>query len=219
MIEDVIFTTPSGFELPAILNRPSASDTLFVLGHASGSTIHIPLMAALSEALSSVRIATLRFEYPYSSDPDFVPFSDIPVDDDEVLIETVKAALEFGIQKCPDLKPFVGGHSNSALMATYADAEAALSAAGVICMGFPLKGDPSRSRHLTRTKAPILLIQGTKDALGRPQEIKEMVSGLGARVELIWIKDATHGFGVEGRELSQVVAEMASAVREFATQI
>jgi len=219
MIEDVNFATPSGFELPAILNHPSGSDTPFVLGHGSGSTIHVPLMAAFSEALSPVKIATLRFEYPYSNDPDFVPFSDMPVDDDEVLIETVKAALEFGMHKCPDLKPLVGGHSISGLMATYADAEAALPAAGIICMGFPRKGDPGRSQHLASTTAPILLVQGTNDTLGRPREIEEMVSALGARVKLNWIENATHGFDVEGRELSQISVEIAGAVRQFATQI
>lgn len=76
MIEDVIFATPSEFELPAILNRPTDADAIFVLGHGSGSTINVPFMAALSEALSGFRIASLRFEYPYSADPDFIPFSD-----------------------------------------------------------------------------------------------------------------------------------------------
>ena len=71
MIEDVIFSTPSGFELPAIFNHPNNADALFVLGHGSGSTINVPFMAALSEALSRFRIASLRFEYPYSSDPNF----------------------------------------------------------------------------------------------------------------------------------------------------
>ncbi len=86
-------------------------------------------------------------------------------------------------------------------------------------MGFPRKGDPGRSQHLASTTAPILLVQGTNDTLGRPREIEEMVSALGARVKLNWIENATHGFDVEGRELSQISVEIASAVRQFATQI
>ncbi|WP_139176593.1 hypothetical protein [Jannaschia faecimaris] len=66
MIEEISFKTPSGQSLPAILNRPADADTLFVLGHGSGSNRHVPLMVALNDALAPFRVATLRFEYPYS---------------------------------------------------------------------------------------------------------------------------------------------------------
>jgi predicted alpha/beta-hydrolase family hydrolase len=215
MIEETLFHTQSGSELPAILNLPTDADTLFVLGHGSGSTIHVPLMAALSEVLGSLRIATLRFEYPYSCHPDFVPFTDMPVDDDEVLIETVRAALTFGMRNCPELKTFVGGHSISGLVTTYADADVPLPAAGIISLGYPRKGDPIRSQHLPNTAAPILIVQGTNDALGSRNEIEEMTRPLGDRASLRWIVGATHGFSVDGRELSQVALDIAGTVRQF----
>lgn len=215
MIEEKLFHTPSGSELPAILNIPTDADTLFVLGHGSGSTIHVPLMTALSEALGAFRIASLRFEYPYSCQPDFVPFTDMPVDDDKVLIETVREALEFGLRNCPKLKTFVGGHSISGLVTTYADAEIPLPAAGIISIGYPRKGDPFRSQHLQNTVAPILFVQGTKDALGSRIEIEEMTRPLGDRASLRWIEGGTHGFSVDGRDLSQVASEVAGTVRQF----
>jgi predicted alpha/beta-hydrolase family hydrolase len=219
MTELTLFSTPSGNELPAILNLPSDADTLFVLGHGSGSTIHVPFMTAMSEALGWFRIASLKFEFPYSSDPNFIPFSDMPVDDDEVLIETVRAALEFGLQNCPELKTLVGGHSISGLVATYADADVSLQAAGLISLGFPRKGDAARSRHLLNTSAPLLFVQGTNDALGSRSEIEEMTRPLGDRASLKWIEGATHVFSVAGREQSQVAIEIAKAVRQFADQI
>lgn len=219
MTELKLFNTPSGNELPAILNRPIDADTLFVLGHGSGSTIHSPFMAVLSEALNQVRIASLRFEYPYSSNPKFIPFSDMLVDDDEVLIETARAALEFGLQICPELKAIVGGHSISGLVTTYADAVVPLQANGLVSLGFPRKGDPNRSRHLLNTAAPILFVQGTNDALGSQSEIEQMTLPLGERASLKWIENATHGFSVEGQELSQVADEIAEAVRDFADRI
>jgi uncharacterized protein len=219
MIEDALFSIPSGNVLPAILNHPVNADTLFVLGHGSGSTIHAPLMAELSEALSSLRIASLRFEYPYSCDPNFIPFSDMPIDDDKILIETVNAALSFGCEKCPELKALVGGHSVSGLVTTYADADASLPAAGLVAIGYPRKGDPSRSRHLLNTSAPLLFIQGTNDTLGSRSEIEEMTRPLGNRATLKWIQGATHVFSVEGRELSHVAIEIAETVRKFADQV
>jgi len=219
MIEGALFHIPSGNVLPAILNHPVNADTLFVLGHGSGSTIHTPLIAELSEALGFLRIASLRFEYPYSSDPNFIPFSDMPIDDDKVLIETVNAALSFGRGKCPGLKAIVGGHSLSGLVTTCADADAPLSAAGLVAIGYPRKGDPSRSLHLSNTSAPLLFIQGTNDALGSRIEIEEMTRTLGNRATLKWIEGATHVFSVEGRELSQVAIEIAESVRQFADQV
>jgi len=219
MTEETSFRTHSGGELPALLNLPPHADVLFVLGHGSGSTIHVPLMAALSEALSSFRVASLRFEYPYSCHPNFVPFSDMAVDDDEVLIATVRAALEFGLRNCPKLKTFVGGHSISGLVTTFADAETPLPADGIISLGYPRKGDPTQSQHLQDTVAPILFVQGTNDALGNCAEIEEMTRPLGDRAVLRWIEGATHGFSVEGRDLSHVASEVAGAVREFADTI
>lgn len=221
MIEETVFNTKSGTELPAILNLPTDADTLFVLGHGSGSTIHVPLMAALSEALGSLRIATLRFEYPYSCHPDFVPFTDFPVDDDEVLIETVRAALTFGLLRCPQLKVFIGGHSISGLVSTYADADAdaRLPVSGIISLAYPRKGDPTRSNHLRNTVAPILFVQGTADALGSQNEIEEMTRPLGDRASLHWVAGAKHGFSVDGRELREVATEIAEAVRQFVERV
>ena len=219
MTEETLFHTQSGSELPAILNLPTDADTLFVFGHGSGSTIHIPLMAALSEALGSFRIATLRFEYPYSGHSDFVPFTDMPIDNDKVLIETVRAALAFGLSNCPKLETFVGGHSMSALVTTYADADVPIPAAGIISLGYPRKGDPIRSQHLPNTVAPILFVQGTNYSLGSRIEIEEMMRPLGGRASLRWIDGATHGFSVDGRELSQVTLEAAGAVRQFVDSV
>lgn len=176
-------------------------------------------MIAMSEALSRLRIATLRFEYPYSSDPNFIPFTDMQVDGDEVLIETVKAAFEFGQKSCPELKVLIGGHSISGLVATYADAEVPLQAAGIVCLGFPRKGDPARSQHLVNTSVPLLFVQGTKDTFGRQSEIEQMVRPLGDRASLKWIEGATHVFSIEGQSLNQVAGEIAKAVRIFADHI
>ena len=219
MIEHLLFNTPSGSNLPAILRRPADADTLFVLGHGSGSTIHVPLMAALSDALAYRRIASLRFEYRYSSDPNFVPYSDMPVDSEKVLIETVRAALKYGMKNFPELKALVGGHSISGMVATFADADIPTQAAGLISIGFPRKGDPARSQHLPNTSAPILFVQGTNDTLGSPREIEEMTRPLGDRATMKWIDGASHGFGVEGRDLSEVASEIAEAVRLFADHI
>lgn len=219
MSEDLRFKSPGGGTLPAILTRPDATDALFVLGHGSGSTIHVPFMAALSDALSHLSVATLRFEYPYSAAPDFVPFSDMPVDQDPVLIDTIRAALDLGRTHLPGVTTLVGGHSMSGHLATVTDAEAALSADGLVALGYPSKGNPERSAHLTATTAPLLIVQGTVDALGPRDEITDLARPLGCRARVVWIDGASHGFAVEGRSLDDVAVEIADAIRAFVDDI
>ena len=101
----------------------------------------------------------------------------------------------------------------SALVATFADADEPLEADGIISLGFPRKGDPSLSNHLTATRAPLLFIQGTNDTLGSRAEIEQMVRLLGNRARVEWIEGATHKFDVEGSELSKTADLIAKRIR------
>jgi len=219
MSEFTFFHTSFGTELPAIWDHPEDADVLFVIGHGSASTMTTPLMVALSEALMRCRIATLRFEYPYSCDPGFKPFTDAPTDDRETLIATFRSALNYAIQAAPDLKPLAGGHSLSGLIATYADVAEPLWARGLVCLGFPSRGDPERTGHLKNCSQPVLFVQGTHDGLGTKAEITEICSALPDRAFAAWIENATHGFAVEGRDLKDVTREIAQSIRNFADHL
>ena len=50
-------------------------------------------------------------------------------------------------------------------------------------------------------------------------EIEEMTGPLGDRATLRWIVGATHGFSVDGRELSEVASEVAAAIRHFVDSV
>lgn len=186
---------------------------MFVLGHGSGSNMRVPLMEELSQALFGLGVATLRFEYPYSDKPDFLPFTDMPMDSEEVLIDTVRAALD--LANIEGTRPvFVGGHSVSGLMATVADAENNLPADGIVCLAYPRKGDPSRSAHLERSNLPILIIQGSKDTLGTVSEISEMVEIHNDKTTVRWVEGAAHGFQVEDRDIRSVTSDIAKYIHD-----
>ncbi|MCV6595763.1 MAG: hypothetical protein OIF40_01590 [Mangrovicoccus sp.] len=220
MTEFTFFHTSFGMELPAIWDHPEDADTLLVLGHGSASTMTTPLMVALSAALARCRIATLRFEYPYSADPSFKPFTDAPVDDADTLKDTLRSALNYAVQAHPDLTALIGGHSLSGLMTTYADAQEPLWAKGIICLGFPHRGDPARTAHLDRCSQPILFVQGSQDSLAPKAEITEICRSLPEdRAFAAWIEDASHGFAAEGRSLDEVSREIAQHIRNFANHL
>lgn len=215
VIETMKFEVPNAGTVSALLQVPRDTSALYVLGHGSGSNMTVPFMTDLAKALTTKGVATLRFEFPYSERADFVPYSDIPTDSDEILITTVRAALDCGAKHVPEIPIFVGGHSVSAHMTTIADAEAPLPASGVISLSFPRKGDASRSEHLAKTTLPILFIQGTNDSLGTVAELDEMAAALGDRASLKWIEGASHGFKVEGRDDADVVEEIAALISDY----
>ena len=109
----------------------------------------------------------------------------------------------------------IGGHSVSAKMTSVADARKSLPAEAVISLGFPRKGDASRTAHLNDTTLPVLFIQGTKDSLGTVDEINDMAATLGDKATVKWIEGASHGFKVDDREDGDVVIEVAQHIRDY----
>ncbi len=73
----------------------------------------------------------------------------------------------------------VGGRSAGARVACRT--AAALGADGVLCLAFPLHppGRPERSRagELTAVGVPLGVVQGERDALGRPEELAAVLTG------------------------------------------
>jgi predicted alpha/beta-hydrolase family hydrolase len=207
-------------EVSAVLDRSDACRSLLVLGHGSGSTMHVPFIAGLSTALVHAGVATFRYEYPYSDHEDFVPYSDMPMDDSDVLLATVRSAVATAVAEAPDLPLFAGGHSVSGLMTTLTDASSGVpSLRGVVILGFPLKGNFENASHLVDVPHPMLFLQGTDDALGDVGEIKQIVAAAGTGASLHFVDGAGHGFSVPDRPDHDVYAELASATADWIARL
>lgn len=100
-------------------------------------------------------------------------------------------------------------------MSTIADTNLALPAKAVVSLAFPSKGDASRWQHLSHMTLPVLFVQGTMDALGKPAEINALARHLGEYATLKWIDGASHGFHVDGRQDHSVYDEIAGHVRDY----
>jgi hypothetical protein len=204
----------------AILDRPESAHSLMVLGHGSGSTMRVPFIGGLSAALVTAGVATFRFEYPYSEHPDFVPYTDMPMDEPDVLIATIKAAVATAAEVAPDLPLIAGGHSVSGQMTSVANAESRLPRVrGLVMLGLPLKGDMERAAHLGTGATPLLFLQGTADSLGAVDQIRQVVDSIGARATLRSIDSASHGFAVPGRPDDEVYSELAGYISVWTTSV
>jgi predicted alpha/beta-hydrolase family hydrolase len=130
-------------------------------------------------------VGTFRYEFPYSERDDFVPYSDIEMDEPDVLLATVRAAIATAAAETPDLPLFAGGQSVSGQMTSVADSESLLpKVRGVVLLGFPLRGDMGRAAHFADANSPMLFLQGTEDALADIDQIKQVVDSIGAKATL-----------------------------------
>jgi predicted alpha/beta-hydrolase family hydrolase len=214
---DIRFIPGAGpSEVSAILDRPDECRALFVLGHGSGSNMRVPFIAGLSAALVDAGIATFRYEYPYSESADFVPYSDVEMDEQEILLATVRSAVATAAAEAPDLAVFAGGHSVSGLMTSMTDAVSPMpSLAGLVILGFPLKGDFERAAHLSDASHPMLFLQGTDDTLGDADEIERMVGTIETDTSVHFVESADHGFIVPDRSDEDVYAELARTIADW----
>jgi predicted alpha/beta-hydrolase family hydrolase len=205
--------TPELGNVSAILDRPESAHSLLVLGHGSGSTMRVPFIDGLSAALTAGGVATFRFEYPYSEREDFVPYTDMPMDTPDVLVATIRAAVEAAANLEPDLPLFAGGHSVSGRLTSVTDSESPIPhVRGVIMLGFPLKGAMENAAHFAAGTAPLLFVQGTADALGDADQIQHVADSIGARATLRTVDSASHGFAVPARPDDDVYSELAEYI-------
>jgi uncharacterized protein len=212
---------PGKGAVSGLLLRPAAARWLLVFGHGAGAGMRHPFMAEMSRALAEVRIATLRYQFPYLEAGRRRP------DPRATLLATVRAAIAAGGAAAPDLPLLAGGKSMGGRMTSLAAAEAPLAAVrGLVFFGFPLHpaGRPSgeRGEHLARVELPLLLLQGERDRLAELALLRPLCAALGARATLQIVPDADHGFHVPkraGRSDAQVIAGLADRVAGWAAGI
>lgn len=211
-----IGATKTHIEVSAILDRWSNSRSILVLGHGSGSTMHVPFIVGLSNALLEAGVATLRYEFPFSDREDFIPYSDMEMDPEEILVGTARSAIALAEREAPDLPLFAGGHSVSGRVTSETDSASPLpNLRGLVLLGFPLKGDMERAAHFDDANHPLLFIQGTDDPYADVNQITHVVGSIRSGATVHFIKAAGHGFDVPGRPDESVHTEIAETIADW----
>ena len=92
----------------------------------------------------------------------------------------------------------MGGRIASQVMAGEAKESFGGEVAGLVFLGYPLHppGQPAKLRveHLEHIKKPMLFVQGTRDALGSPDEIKPFIKNLRPAAKIYSIEGGDHSF-------------------------
>ena len=201
----------------AILRCPRRPKACFVLAHGAGAGMLHPFMAAVADGLAALRIATLRYQFPYMEKQGKRP------DPPALCHATVRAAVAAAHALLPSIPLVAGGKSFGGRMTSQAQGLNPLAGVrGLIFLGFPLhppkRPSDSRALHLSRVHIPMLFLQGTRDALADMSQLNPLAERLGPRASLFLVSDADHSFHAparSGRSDGQIMDEMLHAITRW----
>jgi uncharacterized protein len=184
--------TPQG---PARLyvDHAEQPSSLLVLGHGAGGGVGAADLELLAASLPALGTTVVRFEQPWRTAGRTVGAPPPKLD------EAWRAALGWLMeQEWAAQHPFlVGGRSAGARVACRTAADT--NPAAIVCLAFPLHlpGRPEKSRvaELLAPEAPRLVLQGSKDSFGAPEEIRAAI-GIAEGIKLVELPGADHGYRI-----------------------
>jgi uncharacterized protein len=183
-------------------------ETVVVLGHGAGGNRRNPMLVGLAESLSASGRGAVVYNFPYAEKGQRRP------DPPAVLEATTRAAAGLALDKAGAKRIVHGGRSMGGRIASQIVA-AGEPADGLAFLAYPLhppgQFDKRREAHLPGIQAPMLFVQGTRDAFAREDLLLALVERLGPRAELHRVAEADHSFGVlrrSGRTPGEVLAEV-----------
>lgn len=198
-------------------NSPEA---VIILAHGAGAPADSPFMEMLSGALEARGLTCVRFEFPYMQKRR-EDGRKRPPDRQPALLEFFSGVVDLVREDLgPDCRILVGGKSMGGRMASILASERD-GIDGVLCYGYPFHppGKPERWRtgHFPRMGCPAMILQGTRDPFGKPHEVAEHETELGAAA-VHWLEGGDHDFRPLARQAQcqqDLVEEAAGKSREF----
>lgn len=189
-----------------------------VLAHGAGAPMDSEYMEAVAAGLVSRGLRVVRFEFPYMAARREDGKKRGP-NGKQVLLDTYRQAVgELG----PASSLIIGGKSMGGRIASMLADE--LSVAALVCLGYPFhppgKPEKLRTAHLEALQTPALIVQGTRDRFGKPEEVREYA--LSSSIRVHWVDTGDHSLKPtkrSGRTQSETIAEAVDQVARFADEV
>lgn len=170
---------------------PPRGRVAILLAHGAGADMRSDFMEAYAEGLGARGHTTLRFNFPYKEAGKKLP------DGPPVLERALRAAAAHLRAEVPGARVVLAGKSMGGRYASLVAAKGE-PADGLLFLGYPLhpagKDGPLRAAHLARITAPMLFVQGSRDALCRLDLLRPALAPLAARARLHVLEGGDHSF-------------------------
>jgi uncharacterized protein len=180
----------------------SRAGVILILAHGAGADQTSSFMVHFATSLAARGIDIITFNFVYTEQRRRVPDRN---DKLESCYRTVIEAVRSGkFHNDADRGKFIiGGKSMGGRIASQVAASGQEGIAGLVFLGYPLhppgRPDQLRSKHLPDIRAPMLFVQGSRDAFGTPEELRAVFRGLEVAPDLCVVEDGDHSFKVPKR--------------------
>ena len=166
-----------------------------ILAHGAGAGQASEFMVHFATGLSARGIETVTFNFYYKEIGRKIPDQNSKLElCYRSVIDTVLA------KKISNNRLAIGGKSMGGRIASQLAADGSTELLGLVFLGYPLhppgKPEQLRAAHLAHIKAPMLFVQGSRDAFGTPDEMRPILDAIAARTDLYVIDRADHSFKV-----------------------
>lgn len=190
---------------PAMTANPTA---LFVCAHGAGGNMSDKGMLQVASLLRGRGMDVVRFNFLYkekrSSRPDPMP----------LLKQCTEAVVAHAREALRPARLIIGGRSMGGRAASMLAADG-FSCNGLLLLAYPLhpagKPEQLRDAHLPAIAIPTLCINGTRDALCRPDLMEAVLARVRPTFQMHWLEGADHSFHVlksSGRTDAEVLGEV-----------
>jgi predicted alpha/beta-hydrolase family hydrolase len=169
-----------------------------ILGHGAGANQTSGFMRMFANGLTARGLDVMTFNFIYMEQGRSVP------DQKPKLEACFRAVIQTALKhrKLKNNRLVVGGKSMGGRIASQVVAakeeEFVNEVSGLVFLGYPLhppgQSTKLRVEHLEHVGRPMLFIQGTRDALGTPEEIRPYIKGLRPAAKIHEIEGGDHSF-------------------------
>ncbi len=188
-------------QVTALLYRARGKDragVTVILGHGAGANQLSPFMRLIAGRLAERGTDAITFNFVYMEQGKRVP------DKNDKLEACFRALIDFSRSHKPlkGNRLVVGGKSMGGRIASQVAAGEGMSDKidGLVFLGYPLhppgRPDKLRDAHLKQIRAPMLFVQGSRDAFGSTDEIRDVIKRLKLPATLDAIEGGDHSLKV-----------------------
>ena len=213
----------SGQTTATIYRAAAPTGRLLVLAHGAGAGQHHPFMTAMGSRLAARGVDVVTFDFSYMHERRKVP------DRAPVLEACFGGVIDWATSRdeFPVHRLLIGGKSMGGRMATHLAAADFVARggtgprlSGVVALGYPLHppGKPQqlRTAHLPAIRTPLLVVQGSRDTFGTPEELRPVIAGMPGPVTLHVVEGGDHSFAVARTPRDGVLDAVAGVVAHWA---
>src|SRR5437660_7830924 len=177
--------------------KTAASTGALILANGAGAGQRSPFISGFARAIASRGFDVVTFYFLYTEQrrrlPDKAPVLEACY---RAVIDTVHHHVHAARRAL-----FIGGKSMGGRIATQvAAADRSITIAGLVLLGYPLHppGRPQQRRdaHLSSVARPMLVVQGSRDVFGTPEELSPILTQLGPSAVLHVVERGDHSFKV-----------------------